>query len=88
MLNNNKYLKRIKPGGKTTFCNSWLQGSDNNDPTISTWCRKINDTLKKEGFSGLIPQTTSCLHIVPSAFSKALNMYGEESEELGFNMHF
>ena len=28
------------PGGKTSFCNSWLQGYDNNGHKISTWSRK------------------------------------------------
>ena len=28
------------PGGKTSFCNSWLQGYDNNGHKISTWFRK------------------------------------------------
>ena len=28
------------PGGKTSFCNSWLQGCDNNGHKISTWFRK------------------------------------------------
>ena len=48
----------------------------------------LNGTLKKEGFSGLIPQTTCCLHLFLNAFCKGLNMYGEESEELAFDMHY
>ena len=48
----------------------------------------MNDTLKNEGFSGLILQTTCCLHIVHNAFCKGLNIYGEESEELAFDMHY
>ena len=44
--------------------------------------------MKKEGFSGLIPQTTCCLHIVHNAFHKGLNIYGEEPEELAFNMYY
>ena len=50
--------------------------------------REMNDTLKNEGFSGLILQTTCCLHIVHNAFCKGLNIYGEESEELAFDMHY
>ena len=58
-------------------------------PNISkTVWREINDTLKEEGFSGIIPQTTCCLHIEHNAFRKGLNMYGEESEELAFDMHY
>ena len=50
--------------------------------------RETNDTLKKEYFSGLIPQATSCLHIMLNAFCKGLNMYGEECEELALDMHY
>ena len=58
-------------------------------PNINkTVWREIYDTLKKEGFSGRIPQTTCCLHIVHRSFRKALNMNGEESEELALNMHY
>ena len=58
-------------------------------PNINkTVWREINDTLKKEGFSGLIPQSTCCLNIVHHAFRKGLNIYGEESEELAFNIHY
>ena len=60
--------------------------SDGPNTNKTIW-REINDTLKKEGFSGLIPQTTCCLHIVHNAFLKGLNMYGEESEKLPLNMH-
>ena len=49
---------------------------------------RIKVTLKKERFSGPIPQTTCCLHIVHNAFCKGLNMYGEESEELAFDMNY
>ena len=57
-------------------------------PNINkTVWKEINNILKKEGFSGVIPQTTCCLHIVHNAFLKGLNMYGEESEELAFDMH-
>ena len=28
------------PGGKASFCSSWLQGYDNNGHKISTWCMK------------------------------------------------
>ena len=59
-----------------------------NAPNIKkTVWREINDTLKKQGFSGLIPETTCCLHIVYNAFRKRLNTYGEEFEELVFSMH-
>ena len=44
--------------------------------------------MKKEGFSGLLPQTTCYLHIVHNAFCKGLNLYGEKSGELVFNMHY
>ena len=54
--------------------------------TNKTVWKEIN-ILKKEGFSGVIPQTTCCLHLVHNTFRKGLNMYGEESEELAFNMH-
>ena len=59
--------------------------SDGPNINKTVW-REINDTLK-EGFSGPIPQTTCCLHIAHNAFHKGLNMYGEESEELAFDMH-
>ena len=48
----------------------------------------LNGTLKKEGFSGLIPQTTCCLHIAHNAFRKGLNIQHVlgKSEELAFDM--
>ena len=52
----------------------------------TVWKEK-NYTLKK-GFSGLIPQTNSSLHIVHNAFHKGVNMYGEESEELALDMYY
>ena len=61
--------------------------SDGPNINKTVW-REISDALKKEGFSGRIPQTTCCLHIVRSAFHKGLNIYGEESEELAFDMHY
>ena len=59
--------------------------SDGPNINKTVW-REINGTLK-EGFSGPIPQTTCCLHIMHNAFHKWFNMYGEESEELAFDMH-
>ena len=61
--------------------------SDGPNINKTVW-RETNDILKKEGFSGLIPQTTCCLHLFLNAFCKGLNMYGEESEELAFDMHY
>ena len=61
--------------------------SDGSNINKTVW-REINDTLKKEGFSGLIPQTTCYLHIVHNAFCKGLNILREESEELASNMHY
>ena len=66
-----------------------LFGISSDGPNINkTVWREIKDTLKKECFSGIMPQTTCCLHIVHNAFRKRLNMYGEESEELAFDMHY
>ena len=42
--------------------------SDGPNINKTVW-REINDTLKK-GFSGLIPQTTCCLHIVHNALKE------------------
>ena len=57
-------------------------------PNINkTVLREINSALKK-GFSGLITQTTCSLHIMHIAFCKGLNMYGEECEELAFDMNY
>ena len=61
--------------------------SDGPNINKTVW-REINDTLRKEGFSGQIPHTTCCLHIVHNVFHKGLNIYGEESEELTFDMHY
>ena len=62
------------------------KSSDGPNINKTVW-REINDTLKKD-FSGIIPQTTCCLHIVHNGFLKGLDMYGKESEELAFDMHY
>ena len=61
--------------------------SDGRNINKTVW-RETNDTLKKEGFVGLIPQTSSSLHIVYNAICKGLNMHGEEPEKLVFNSHY
>ena len=52
----NKDKKRIMPGGKTSFCNAWLQGYDNNPHTISTRGKK---KLQFEEYCSLFDSTFS-----------------------------
>ena len=42
--------------------------------------RELNDTFKKEGFSGLIAQITCFLHIMHNTFRKGLNIFRQESD--------
>ena len=61
--------------------------SDGRNINKTVW-REKNNTLKKERFVELIPQTSCSLHILHNAIYNELNMYGEETEELVFSSHY
>ena len=61
--------------------------SDGPNINKTVW-REINDALKKKGLSGLIAQIICCLRIVHNGFRKGLDIYGEDSEELAFDLHY
>ena len=49
--------------------------------------RVLNEALKKSGKHGLLPLFVCCLHIVHNAFHKGIDVFGQESEQLAFDLH-
>nr|XP_047134698.1 uncharacterized protein LOC124812301 [Hydra vulgaris] len=49
--------------------------------------RLLNADLHSNGFNGLLPFVSCTLHTVHNAFRKAINVVGEDAEQLAFDLH-
>ena len=49
--------------------------------------RELNLSLRREGKHGLLPLFVCCLHITHNAFHKGIDVFGQESEQLAFDLH-
>ena len=53
----------------------------------SLW-RQLDEAVKELGFKGLFPHITCPLHTVHNGFRKGLDVYGQEAEELAFDLYY
>nr|XP_047145416.1 uncharacterized protein LOC124818488 [Hydra vulgaris] len=49
--------------------------------------RLLNADLHSNGFNGLLPFVSCTLHTVHNAFRKAIDVVGEDAEQLAFDLH-
>ena len=53
----------------------------------SLW-KKLDSHLKGKCLGGLLPLITCTIHIIHNGFRKGLNVYGQEAEELTFDLYY
>ena len=79
---NNKYWKRIMPGGKTSCCNSWLQGYVNSGQKIWTGCRK------KWQFEAYCSHCDSTFSVANCGNDQIMKHSGGKKHSAKTNLHF
>ena len=60
--------------------------SDGPNINLATW-RILNEELKKSSHAGLLPLIVCTLHTMHTAFQKGISIYGEDCEQLAFDLN-